>query len=254
MKHCKWSDSSKNKKPWYVEWFDETYLDVYRHRDENEAREQVDLIIDTLHLHREIKILDLGCGEGRYTSIFHEKGFTVLGIDLSKCLIGCASKKNPNLLLAVGDMRAIPGKFDLVLSLFTSFGYFEDEIENRHVIREIHSALNSGGYLWLDFFNADYVRSNFLPENRFELSGNIDVIEKREILNNRIVKNITLTEKGKPENTKSYRESVRLYSKNDLEEIMEESGLRVIQCFGDYKGNEWTTGSERTIIIGRRNT
>ncbi|UCH92845.1 MAG: class I SAM-dependent methyltransferase [Candidatus Aminicenantes bacterium] len=239
----------KQEKPWYVEWFDENYLEVYRHRNTKDAQKQVQLIINTLKLSKQSTILDLGCGEGRYTAIFKNQGYQVLGLDLSETLVKYGKKKNPQLDLVVGDMRFIPGRFDLILSLFTSFGYFEEDEENERVIRSVYQSLDPGGIYWLDFLNAEYVKKNLVPENVSCLSSGIKVLEKRKIENHRIIKNIYFR---KNNIEKCYKESVRLFAPQDLERMFQKNGFRVVDCFGDYNGNPCGSDSERTILVGKK--
>ncbi len=235
--------------PWYKKWFDENYLLLYRHRDVEDAREQVSLIIDSLKPAKGSSILDLGCGEGRYTVFFKDRGYRVLGLDLSEKLINCGKKKYPRLNLVKGDMRAIPGRFDLILSLFTSFGYFEDDNENQQVVCSVYRSLNPGGVFWLDFLNPQYIKNNLVAESFTRISPRIMVQEKRKIKDGRIIKDIFFEEKGLK---KHYRESVRLYTRRELEEILERSGFRLAGCFGSYRGEEWHQDSERTIVYGRK--
>ena len=239
----------KAEKPWFVEWFDENYRMLYRHRNSRDAKEQVRLILDTLNPAKDIKILDLGCGEGRYTAILKEKGYRVLGLDLSETLVRCGKKKDPHLDLAVGDMRAIPGCFDLILSLFTSFGYFDTDEENKRSLYSVHQALNPGGIYWLDFLNVHHVKKNLVPETHSRLASGIEVTEKRKITNGRIVKDIYFKNNGMD---KYYRESVRLFSRQNLEKMFRETGFHIQACFGDYYGSPWSSDSERTIMVGRK--
>jgi SAM-dependent methyltransferase len=239
----------KQEKPWYVEWFDENYLEAYRHRNTEDAQKQVHLIIDTLKLPKQNKILDLACGEGRYTAILKNQGYRVLGLDLSKTLVKYGKRNDPLLNLVVGDMRLIPGRFDMILSLFTSFGYFEKDEENERVIRSVYRALYPCGIYWLDFLNRDYVEKNLVPESFSQLPSGISVLEKRKIRSDRIIKDIYFRKNG---TEKCYRESVRLFSRHDLEYMFQKNGFQVEYCFGDYNGNRCCPDSERTILVGKK--
>jgi SAM-dependent methyltransferase len=240
--------------PWYKKWFDENYLLLYHHRNTKDAEEQVELINYTLCPGKNCSILDLGCGEGRYSVFFRDRGFKVLGVDISETLIRSGKKKYPHLDLVVGDMRAIPvfpGKFDIVLSLFTSFGYFEKDEENRKVLCSVHQSLKPGGIFWLDFLNPHHVEKNVVPENSSRISSCIYAIEKRKIEGNRIVKDIYFKD-NRCETIKHYKESVRLFTRGELEDMMKKTGFGLSGCFGNYRGEEWDVDSERTIICGRK--
>jgi SAM-dependent methyltransferase len=176
-------------------------------------------------------------------------GFRVTGLDLSEILVTHGREKYPQLDLRVGDMRSIPGKFDLILSLFTSFGYFETDEENEEVVRSVYEALNPNGVYWLDFLNAQEVESNRVPESVSQLSPEIRVIENRKIENGRIIKDIHFKNNGEG---RCYTESVRLFTCDQLEKMFKKSGFHLEHCFGDYQGSQWTSESPRTILIGKK--
>jgi len=234
--------------PWYRRWFDHNYLLLYGHRDQRDAEAQVRLILDTLSLAPAATILDLGCGEGRHAALFQDRDYRVFGLDLSADLIRQGRQKYGDLNFIIGDMRAIPGRFDLVVSLFTSFGYFEGDGENREVLDSVFSSLRPGGIFWLDFLNPLHVRENLVPETVSCPCPGVRVRERRRIANGRIVKDIYFEQNGVET---QYEESVALYTRNDLESMLLKSGFRVLGRFGNYRGEAWSPDSERTILFAR---
>ena len=242
----------KEEKPWFVDWFDENYRMLYRHRNSEDAKDQVQLILNTLNPSKSSVILDLCCGEGRYTDIFRKLGFRIAGLDLSETLIRFGKKRDPLLNLMVGDMREIPGHYDYIFSLFTSFGYFDTDCENARTLESVFQALNPGGYYWLDFLNAPYVKTHLVPESISTLASGIEVVEKRKVENGRIIKDIHFRGDNLINGNKNYQESVRLFSRESLEKLFREAGFTLKNSFGDYQGNPWQTGSERTILVGRK--
>lgn len=63
------------------------------------------------------RILDIGCGDGRDTAYFDNKGADVVGIDLSCEMIGIARQSYPKCTFLIMDMRDttfLPGAFDCV--------------------------------------------------------------------------------------------------------------------------------------------
>lgn len=234
---------------WFEHWFDDNYLKLYHHRNIKDADEQVQLIIDTLKPGKNNLILDLACGEGRHCLLFHKKGYRIRGIDLSAELIKSGKKKHPGLDIHVGDMRHIKGKHHIILSLFTSFGYFDKDQENESIIHSISSALHPGGLFWIDFLNPGYVKKTLVPDSELTLEDGTKVNEQRFFENNTIVKFITF---NGLEKKNTYQERVKLYTKEDLETMMSQSGIQPLGSFGDYNGVDWCSCSPRTIIYGRK--
>jgi len=242
------------EKPWFAEWFDENYRMLYRHRNSEDAKEQVQLILDTLKPKKTAAILDLCCGEGRYTAILDKMGYRVFGLDLSETLITIGKQREPRLNIMVGDMRAIPGSYDIILSLFTSFGYFDGDEENEAALRSVYRSIKPGGTYWLDFLNAQYVTKHLVPESVSYLPSGIEVRENRRIEGGRIIKDIHF--RGAETNgngDKHYIESVRLFSRQDLEQMLERTGFTVVDCFGNYRGAPCAEDSERVILVGEKN-
>jgi len=234
---------------WFEDWFDHNYLKLYHHRNIEDADQQVRLIIKTLKPKKDELILDLACGEGRHCLLFHEKGFNIKGIDLSTHLVKSGKTKYPFLDIKVGDMRHIKGKHDIILSLFTSFGYFDNDKDNFSVIRSINRALKPDGWFWIDYLNPVYVIRNLVPDNEIKLEDGTTVIESRFIENNTIIKEIIFNGPGK---NNKYQERVKLYTREDLETMLIKSGIYPQGVFGNYKGSEWSSCSPRTIIYGRK--
>jgi len=235
--------------PWFENWFDRNYLLLYRHRDLRDAAAQVRLILSEIAPEEGWRILDLACGDGRHTHLFRRLGFAVMGVDLSLELLREGKRRYGGLPLAQGDMRAIPGRFHLILSLFTSFGYLETRRENLDVLRSIARALLPGGFFWLDYLNPEHVRVHLEAETLNQVSSGCRVRERRRIRDGRIEKEIVFFQ---AEGERTYLESVALYSRADLEDMMTEAGLMPCGAFGDYLGGAWTGRSPRTVLYARR--
>src|SRR4051812_21827026 len=151
---------------WFEQWFGEEYLRLYPHRDDDDARQAVQLIADAVPLAGR-RVLDLACGPGRHATHLAETGAHVVGLDLSAALLTRARQRLARRAQLVrGDMRCLPfrgGSFDVVVNLFTSFGYFSDDEQHLAVLREAGCTLGPGGALVLDYFNAEKVRRELVP-------------------------------------------------------------------------------------------
>ena len=235
---------------WFEEWFGEDYLRIYEHRDESEAERAVDLIAAHLPGGEIQAVLDLACGAGRHSKPLCERWWTV-GLDLSASLLRVARREAPNAPYVRADMRELPfadQSFDLVVNLFTSFGYFEDDREHARVLIRVRDAMKPGGTFVIDFLNASQVRRNLVPYDERVANG-VTIEQSRTITpDDRFVeKTIRLRERGR-----EYVERVRLLSAGDLERMLEAAGFDVVHCFGDYSGAHWSENSPRTILFASR--
>ena len=241
---------------WYEKWFGEDYIDVYKHRNEQEAHSFINTLENKSLLRPGYKVLDLCCGGGRYTIAVALKGYEVAGIDLSADLIHYAEQKarekDVPIDFHIGDMRAIPyeNHFNVVINMFTSFGYFDLDAEDGAVVRGVSDALKKNGWFVLDFMNKDQVLNQFNPYDE-QIFGTVTLKQKRHYdkSSKRIEKQITLVKNGI---SKEYIESVRLYSPRELEDLFRRYGLEPEYRFGNYEGSPFRVDTPRFILIGRK--
>lgn len=239
---------------WYCDAFGEDYLRVYQHRGVDEAVDAVPRLVALSGLSPGARCLDLCCGFGRHLNALLRCGLDAVGLDLSPALLA-RSVETGRLCGKVirGDMRAIPlrsGCLDGVFSLFTSFGYFDDDAGNGRVVREVGRVLAPGGRVVIDFLNPIRVRRELRPVDRSERDGLV-VKQERWIdaANNTVNKVLTISDGG---GTRSYRERVKLYGPDAFGEFFAAAGLRMSGIFGSADGDSYDRDSHRLVVIGTR--
>jgi SAM-dependent methyltransferase len=240
---------------WYKDWFGEDYLKAYPHRDDTEAKAQIDFVVKILSLPAGARVLDVGCGRGRHAIALCRMGYRVTCLDLSPVLLRLAKQKSEQVCCArfvQADMRRIPfaAVFDAVMSLFTTFGYFKTDEQNQQTLVSIGTALKPGGWFFLDYLNKDFVVKNFVArdcraDEGFEISQERTYNQKDQ----RIEKKIRMKENGR---LREYSESVRLYTLNEMQAMLAAAGLRLMNTFGDFDGSDFSAGSPRLILVGKR--
>ncbi len=236
---------------WYRKWFGQDYLELYSHRDEEEAERHVDFVERFLGCDEKPRsVLDLACGAGRHTAALRQRGYRTLGVDLSLTLLAV----DRTLPKVAGDMKLLPfadGSFDWVLNFFTSFGYFESERENFRVLEEIVRLLAPGGRFMMDFFNAQRVVARLEPRESSSLGNKKVEIERwYDESRRRINKRITILRPDRE--SQVYLESVRAYRAEEVTIGMRWAGLEVSGVYGDFDGSTHDDESERLIVVGRR--
>ena len=237
---------------WFRDWFSsEEYLYVYRHRDDEDATKLLELILKQTNLTKQSSILDAACGAGRHSIYLASKGYNVFGFDLSKTLLfkakENAKRRSVENNFVCADLRNIcfRKKFDLIINLFTSFGYFKNDEENFRFINTAYNLLNENGFYVLDYFNKNYLLANLTAENEKLIDGKI-IIEKRKVVSNRIIKEIQI-KNGLEE--QHFVESVRLYSKTEIENEFRKIGFTLTNLFGDYWGNKYDEQNSQRLIL-----
>ena len=127
--------------PWYATWFNtEFYHDLYKHRDQYEARGFIEELCTNLKVISGQTALDIACGKGRHAKVLSEQGLKTIGIDLSEESIQYARRfEHENLCFEQGNMLEplSVDSCDWVFNLFTSFGYFENDDMHQSAIRHM---------------------------------------------------------------------------------------------------------------------
>ncbi|SHJ89448.1 SAM-dependent methyltransferase [Epilithonimonas mollis] len=237
---------------WFEEWFDTPYYHIlYSNRDYKEAENFLNLLTDFLNLEEKSKIIDLACGKGRHSVYLNKLGYKVLGLDLSEQSINYDKQfENESLKFRVHDMRdeIESGPVDAVFNLFTSFGYFETEEEDKSVFRSVAGVLKNEGYFVLDFLNADYVKNIIVPQSSVE-KENIVFNIKKHIEDDFIIKEIDFEDQGKQFH---FFERVKLTSAEKILKFADEFGFELIKRWGDYQLSDFEENcSPRCINLFR---
>lgn len=238
---------------WYKSWFDSPYYHIlYSYRDENEAKHFLDKIILHLNLESGMKILDAACGRGRHSVYLNKKGFDVTGYDLSA--INCDYNKRlecKTLHFFIHDMRKPfrENYFNVALNLFSSFGYFETEKENRLAIQSLSRSLVKGGKLVIDFMNAEQAVKRLRKEEIITVK-NITFKIRKHTEDNFIIKTIDVEDNAC---IHEHAEKVMLLHLRHFENYFKEARLKTASVFGNYNLEPFDPShSERLIIIAEK--
>lgn len=255
---------SRDEQPreWFESWFDHPlYLQVYNHRDEAEASRCAAAILRLTGLESandNLQVLDVACGAGRHALAFARTGLRVTANDLSPFLLNrareLAASEGLSMEFSLQDMRSIgfDHHFSLIVQLFSSFGYFESESEDRAVIAHVARLLGPDGWYVLDLINPHHLRSNFV-ERTERCAETLSITEERTLTDRLVCKRITLQEKDGREH--SFTESVRLYTREEAVGLLASEGFRVEKIVGDYEGNPFDEAvSPRMMLLARRTT
>jgi SAM-dependent methyltransferase len=235
---------------WYREWFGPEYLDLYAHRGDEEAEAHMRLVERVFAPERPGAVLDLACGAGRHTVALRRRGHRALGLDLSVTLLA----HGPARPLVAGDMRRLPfapGAFDWVLNFFTSFGYFASERENFRVLEEVVRVLRPRGGFLIDLLNLDWTLLHLKEyEHRDEGRRRVEIHRSWDPAERRLNKRIRLLEPEREPRT--FLESVRCYTRDEVVIGLRWAGLEVTDTFGSFAGEPYERDSERLILVARK--
>ena len=251
-----------------MEWYDnengvfsKEYIDNFAPiLDDTETYEQIEFVDNYLNIshNSDRKILDLCCGHGRHSINLFFKGYKVTGIDLSSYFIDVAmanaKKKQANIQFIRGDMRKIPfiDEFDAVLSMCTSFGYFEHEYENEQVVKSVHQCLKNNGKFLLDIDNRERTIKYFKEHEWFENKNSTVVLRKATIdleKSRNIEDCILIDVNGKRIN---FKVSIRMFTIKEIFSLLTRNNFIIESVYGDYDGSSYCIDSSRMIVISKK--
>ncbi len=214
------------------------------------------------------------CGYGRHTIELIIRGYVPKGIDINAIHIAEAEKrlyleakkrnKNPHFeptcwgYFGMGDMRDMIDQrevYHAIINMFYSFGFFETDKENEQVMDEFFKSLKPHGQLLL---HTD-VSPEILASGRykFEEVRNLTSEKKLYILEeyNSQTKRMNgswsiIQTDGKEERLTPY--SVRIYSREEFEDMAKNIGFRETKFYGSFEGEEFSKDSKELIMVARK--
>lgn len=244
------------------EWFDdsafwrETYAVMFPKKRFAEAGAQIRRILK-LAKPRGRRVLDLCCGPGRCSVALAKKRYAVTGVDKTRFLLdkaralGLAAKVNVEWVES--DMRDFvrPDAFDMALSLFTSFGYFDERSEDARVLRNILASLRPGGVFLIDVMGKERLAKALQATTSETLPDGTMVVQRHEIFDDftRIRNEWTVLRKGR---SRTFRFHHTIYSGQELRDRMEQAGFTGVKLYGNLAGDEYGPNATRLIAVGRK--
>ncbi len=248
----------KTNTPWWATHFDAGYLHEYEPLfDLVQDRKEVARLLDLLELPSGARVLDCPCGQGRHAHLLAEAGFLVDGLDYSETLLDVARARgtSASLRYSQGDMRKLPSRwtrrFDAVVNLFTSFGFFDDPGDDLKVLGEFARVLKPGGVLIWHGGSRDGVMAKFLHRDWWSTADGTMWGQERSFDPLSGFLEITSTWRGPTgEGERTHR--IRLYTASELAARMREVGLVVEQAFDAWSPRPLGRRSGEMLLIARR--
>lgn len=245
------------------EWFEneafwqETASFLFSQRRFEATPGEVDLILERLESPPAAQILDLCCGPGRHSLELSRRGFQVTGVDRNDVYLEqarrAAAAENLDIEFVRDDMRhfARPASFDLVLNLYTSFGYFADSREDRHVAENVYRSLRPGGQFILEMFGKEILARTFRERDWMQREDGSYLLEERELSDDwgRVKNRWIIVRAGQ---AKEFHLDLRLYSAVEMKTLLTACGFEDVRCFGSLDGEPYDQNAKRLVAVARK--
>lgn len=215
-------------------------------------------MMEILELPDGSRLLDVPCGQGRHAHLLAEAGFSVDGLDFSEHLLSLARKRGTGsrLRFTQGDMRKMPrrwtGRYDALVNLFTSFGFFNDPSDDMTVIREFARVLKPGGVMLWHGGSRDGVMSRFLSRDWWETANGTMVAHERAFdpLSGILTIESTWSTAGRKPQHRTHR--IRLYTATRLAELCASAGLIVENSWDGFADKALARTSGEMMLLARK--
>ena len=202
-------------------------------------------------------VLDLCCGPGRHAIELAQRGFAVTGVDRSSFLLDRARERASEAHVSIEfikeDMRRFkrPATFDLACSIFTSFGYFEDEEDDLQVLRNVHENLRPAGVFVIDVIGKERLARAWQNTLSTEYADGALLVQRPQVRSDwtRIHNQWIVLKDGA---TQNFQFEHTIYSGRELKDRLLASGFLEVQLFGDLAGSPYGLEASRLVAVARK--
>ena len=222
-----------------------------------EVAEEMDQVLELLQLPEGAEVRDLCCGPGRHSLELARRGYRVTGVDRTEDYLAdlrtTADAEGLEIDIVQEDMRRFsrPEAFDGAINLFTSFGYFEDQEDDRQVARNLFESLRPGGKLLMDLMGKEVLARIFRARDWREREDGTIELQVREITDNWTwikARWIMFRDGERIE----HKVEQRLYSAAELMALLEDAGFSDFEVYGHVSGIPYDHQAKRLVALARK--
>jgi len=206
-------------------------------------------------------VLDLGCGTGNLTGLLEQKGYDMIGVDMSADMLEIAREKqavsNLNILYLLQDMREFElyGTVRAVVSICDSLNYIMSEAELLQVFRLVNNYLDPGGIFLFDlntiYKYRDLIGESTIAENREQCSFIWENMYYEDEQINEY--DLTIFQEEEPGLYRKFEEThfQKAYSLKTVQKLLVEAGMQFETAYDAFTKEPPNEKSERIYIIAR---
>jgi SAM-dependent methyltransferase len=207
-------------------------------------------LVDFLGLRPGATVVDAGCGFGRFCFALQELGMETTGIDISPAALAEAEQRSPGPRYLLHDLTQPPpgglGPFDLLVSVYSSWGYGATEAEDLAMLRVFHALVKPGGRIVMQLSDLERSRHRLRSDERPVVRWTNDVKETLivDFSTGRLHVRYELGDDV-------VHSRIRMYERDALEAMLVEAGFTDVRGYGDFSGGP-KRPEDRLVLVGTR--
>ena len=216
---------------------------------------EIDFLLAQLKLATVARVLDVGCGAGRHSIELARRGYRVVGIDPAQAMIevaragAAAASVSVDFRVESGEAFLADEEFDAAMCLFTTLGQISEHGEDSRLVKRVHDALRLGGFFAVEVPQRDPTVKNLRPTDRFEGPERYtDVTRRYDPEDNSVTE---IFDVASLEETRRYVLRYRLYSRDELTDLLQGAGFTNLVAYSNYDGTPLSPESPTMLVVAR---
>ncbi|KAB3529826.1 class I SAM-dependent DNA methyltransferase [Alkaliphilus serpentinus] len=204
-------------------------------------------------------ILELACGTGNLTLALAERGYKIIGVDISEDMLAVAKDKlfgfgYDDILLIQQDIvnLEINGFFDNILCACDGINYIIDTNDLIKMFKKVKNHLSEGGTFLFDISSL-YKLKNTIGNNTFgENLGDLCYLWENYFDDENMLVEMDIAffmQEGSLYRKYEEQHIQRAYSEKEIMEALKLAGFNKVIVYGDFKKKPPTNESERLFFM-----
>jgi SAM-dependent methyltransferase len=237
-----------------------------RFQEANREVEAISKLFEQQHVPANGKVLEIYCLTGKHVVGLAERGYTVMGVDMSPVMIEHAKEFARSMealrkaSFVVGDPRRISrilkkwrSQFDAVLSMYTYIGSYGENTDEE-ILKQLRRLVAPRGVVILEVDNRDYALQHLQKASIYHVDRWEYHVERRLNIEKSSMDN-TLSLYAVKGNDLRFKTSIevshRVYSLHELIALFNRTGWAYAKSYGSFNLDPASKDSPSLIVVGQ---
>ena len=244
---------------------DNSFLSSGKHYEllvdwEKRLKKEIPFLRKSLELESQTgTILEVASGTGRHIKELANFYTQIIGLDIEKSMIDEAKINNPQTTFICIDFMQFDStaKFSAIFALGNAVGLIATKYDFMHIIKKFNDLLISDGILVFHLLNTEKERDSWsLPRSVQQEEGEYVFLRRftttKDYIQPEILTLFREKDKSEWKLVTSSRTNIPRISSSKMSSYLENASFKVLNVFGDYDMNKFTTESVDMIFVAKK--